>query len=83
MSFDVRIAADISGPITAWRDRFLSSVGEAKYRRAAGWTVDEVAKTAVVGIRAQFHKTLDVRNRGRSVRLVGAVAPMGMVDVRN
>ena len=58
MSFDFRIAADVSGPIAAWRDRFVSSVGEAKYRRAAGWAVDEVAKTAVVSIRAQFHKTL-------------------------
>jgi hypothetical protein len=57
-SFNVKIAADVAGPIEAWRDRFVSSVGEAKYRRAAGWTVDEVAKTAVVGIREKFHKTL-------------------------
>ncbi len=57
-TFRVRIAADVAGPIAAWRDRFVSTVGEAKYRRAAGWAVDEVAKHAVVGIRAQFHKHL-------------------------
>lgn len=57
-TFRVRIAADVAGPIMDWRARFVSTVGEAKYRRAAGWAVDEVAKHAVLGIRRQFHKHL-------------------------
>jgi hypothetical protein len=57
-TFRVRIAADVAGPIMDWRGRFVSTMGEAKYRRAAGWAVDEVAKHAVVGIRQQFHKHL-------------------------
>jgi len=57
-TFRVRIVADVAGPIMDWRQRFVSTVGEAKYRRAAGWAVDEVAKHAVLGIRQQFHKHL-------------------------
>ncbi|MBE7201611.1 MAG: hypothetical protein INR70_27935 [Parafilimonas terrae] len=38
----------------AWRDKFANSVGMAKYRRAAGFAVDEVAKAAVLNIRRQF-----------------------------
>ncbi|GJD87258.1 hypothetical protein BHAOGJBA_0758 [Methylobacterium hispanicum] len=56
--FRVEIAADVAPSIEAWRDRFVSTVGIAKYRRAAGWAVDEVAKHAVLGIREQFHKHL-------------------------
>lgn len=52
----VSIAADVASQIKDWRLRFVSTVGEAKYRRAAGWAVDEVAKHAVLGIRKQFHK---------------------------
>ena len=54
----VSIAADVAGQIMDWRLKFVSTVGEAKYRRAAGWAVDEVAKHAVLGIRQQFHKHL-------------------------
>ncbi|KQP79244.1 hypothetical protein [Methylobacterium sp. Leaf117] len=56
--FKVRIASDVGPLIEDWRDRFVSTVGIAKYRRAAGWAMDETAKAAVVGIRKQFHKTL-------------------------
>ncbi|WP_279356733.1 hypothetical protein [Methylobacterium indicum] len=56
--FRVSIATDVMPAIEAWRDWFVSSVGEAKYRRAAGWAVDEVAKHAVLGIRNEFHKYL-------------------------
>lgn len=57
-TFRVRIAADVAGPILDWRQRFVSTIGEAKYRRGAGWAVDEVAKHAVLGVRQQFHKHL-------------------------
>ena len=57
-TFRVRIAADVAGPIMDWRTRFVSTVGEAKYRRAAGWAVQEVAKHAALSIRQQFHKLL-------------------------
>lgn len=56
--FRVQIAADVAPAIEAWRDRFVSSVGIAKYRRAAGWAVDEVAKHAVLGNRKESHKHL-------------------------
>lgn len=56
--FRIRLAADVMPAIEAWRGRFVSSVGEAKYRRAAGWAIDETAKHAVVGIRQQFDKHL-------------------------
>lgn len=56
--FKVRIASDVGPLIEEWRDRFVSTVGIAKYRRAAGWAMDETAKAAVVNIRQQFHKTL-------------------------
>jgi hypothetical protein len=56
----VGIATDVAGQIKEWRLRFVSTVGEAKYRRAAGWAVDEVAKHAVLGIRKQFHKHLKI-----------------------
>ncbi|CAM3147110.1 hypothetical protein JHFBIEKO_0245 [Methylobacterium mesophilicum] len=56
--FKVRIASDVGPLIEDWRDRFVSTVGIAKYRRAAGWAMDETAKAAVVGIRKQFQKTL-------------------------
>ncbi|SFE90851.1 hypothetical protein [Methylobacterium sp. yr596] len=56
--FRVEISADVMPQIEAWRDRFVSSVGIAKYRRAAGWAVDEVAKHAVVNVRKEFHKHL-------------------------
>ncbi|WP_200927260.1 hypothetical protein [Methylobacterium sp. Leaf88] len=56
--FKVRMASDVGPLIEDWRDRFVSTVGIAKYRRAAGWAMDETAKAAVVGIRKQFHKTL-------------------------
>jgi hypothetical protein len=47
---NVGLTVDIAPAIEAWRDRFVSQVGVAKYRRAAGWAVDEAAKAAVVGL---------------------------------
>jgi hypothetical protein len=55
---NVGLTVDIAPAIEAWRDRFVSQVGVAKYRRAAGWAVDETAKAAVLGIRSQFDKHL-------------------------
>ena len=55
---NVGLAIDIAPAIERWRDRFVSEVGIKKYRRAAGWAVDETAKAAVLGIRAQFDKHL-------------------------
>lgn len=55
---EVGLTVDIAPAIEAWRDKFVAAVGIKKYRRAAGWAVDETAKAAVVGIRSQFNKHL-------------------------
>ncbi len=65
----VDLAVDLASEIERWRDEFVRTVGMtdynrgmAKYRRAAGWAVDEVAKTAVQGIRLRFHNKLKRRS---------------------
>ncbi|MEE7478821.1 MULTISPECIES: hypothetical protein [Methylobacterium] len=57
-TFRVQLATDVAPNIEAWRDRFVLTVGIAKYWRAAGWALDETAKHAVVEIRKQFDKHL-------------------------
>ncbi|WP_247637397.1 hypothetical protein [Methylobacterium sp. 37f] len=58
-SFDgVEMTTDLGASIEAWKERFVSTVGMAKYRRAFGWAVDETAKAATIGIRAKFDKHL-------------------------
>ncbi len=54
----VDVGVDLGAAIDVWRDKYVSAVGWAKYRRAAGWAVDETSKAAVVGIRAGFNKHL-------------------------
>lgn len=65
----VDLAVDLAESIERWRDQFIAAVGMtdhsrgmAKYRRAAGWAVDEVAKQAVQNVRYRFHKTLKRRS---------------------
>jgi hypothetical protein len=55
---DVLRYTERAARIEEWRNRFVSKVGIAKYRRAAAWAMDETAKHAAVAIRGQFHKTL-------------------------
>jgi|GEM_PF-3860950 len=46
MTTCVSIAADVASQIQDGRLRYVSTVGEAKYRCAASWSVDGVAKDA-------------------------------------
>lgn len=61
----VEMSVDLGQAIDVWREQFLNTVGMndknrglAKYRRAAGWAVDEVAKDATTRIRQQFSRHL-------------------------
>ncbi|GAN46004.1 hypothetical protein ABID82_001696 [Methylobacterium sp. PvP062] len=65
----VDLALDLGEAIDRWRDEFVRTVGMtdpnrgmAKYRRAAGWAVDEVARQAVLNIRYRFHSTMKRRS---------------------
>ena len=65
----VDLAVDFAAEVERWRDQFVATVGMgnqargmAKYRRAAGWAVDEVAKWAVLGIRYNFYNTMKRRS---------------------
>ncbi|MCJ2124918.1 hypothetical protein [Methylobacterium sp. J-077] len=39
----IELTVDIASQIEAWRDRYASTVGMAKYRRAAAWATYETA----------------------------------------
>lgn len=58
----VVLGIELGEAIGAWRDRYCSTVGLAKSRRAAGWAVDETATQAVANIRWRFHSTLKRRS---------------------
>ena len=65
----VDLAVDIASEIERRRDQFVATVGMgdqargmAKYRRAAGWAVDEVAQQSVINIRYRFHAKLRRRS---------------------